>query len=211
MATVKTYNLQGSETGTLDLDDAVFAQKANPTLIQQVVHVMRANARQPLAHVKDRSEVRGGGKKPWKQKGTGRSRHGSIRSPLWRGGGATFGPRNTEIVKLSIPKKMARKALTAALSDRVAHNGFVVLEDVAFEKPSTKTVAALLKTLDIDTKKVLFVSGNDQAFAILSTRNLEKVSSVRVENINLLDVLASSVIVTSKDVVATLTTQLRSA
>src|SRR3989338_8827930 len=112
MALVKTYNIEGAETGSIELSDPVFGETAHASLMYQAVRVARINERQPLAHTKDRSEVRGGGRKPWAQKGTGRARHGSIRSPLWKGGGVTFGPRNESVTKRSIPPKMPKKTIT---------------------------------------------------------------------------------------------------
>jgi len=209
MPTVKTYNLSGAQTGTIELDDALFSEQVKPEVIHQVVHVMRANQRQPIAHTKDRSEVRGGGRKPWKQKGTGRARHGSIRSPLWRGGGVTFGPRNINVTKLSLPRKMTQKALRAALSDRVAGGMFFVLDDVTLEKPQTKTMVALFSKLKLAGKKVLFLTIAGQEHAVLSVRNIPEVSSLRVDNINILDILGRKAVIINKDALQQLTSQLR--
>ncbi len=139
---VKTYNQEGQETGTIDVPDTVFGVKWNADLVHQVVTSYAANRRAGTAHAKDRGEVRGGGKKPWRQKGTGRARHGSIRSPIWRKGGVTHGPRAEKDYEKKIPKKMARKALVTVLSAKARDNEIVVLDAVAF--PEGKTRAAAL-------------------------------------------------------------------
>lgn len=141
------YNQSGEEAGTVELPEAVFGLKWNPDLVHQVVTSQAANLRRPIAHTKDRGEVRGGGRKPWRQKGTGRARHGSIRSPLWRGGGVTFGPTNEKIYKKKINKKMARKALHTVLSAKARDNEIVLLEDLKFQEPKTKLAANLFKRL----------------------------------------------------------------
>lgn len=210
MAKVKTYNLDGAETGSIDLDDKVFSETAKSELIYQVVRVAQNNIRQPLAHTKDRSDVRGGGRKPWRQKGTGRARHGSIRSPLWKGGGVTFGPLKQNITKLSIPSKMKKKALRAVMSDRVKDGKFFVVDDLEkLEKPSTKKMSEFLKKMKVLSKKVLFISDKDLEKAILSLRNLPKTKSIRLENINILDLMGTSAIVINKDSVKKLEKQMQ--
>ncbi|MBU2575503.1 50S ribosomal protein L4 [Patescibacteria group bacterium] len=209
MPKVKTYNLEGVETGVVDLDDKVFNESAKSELIWQVVRVAQANKRQPLAHTKDRGDVRGGGKKPWRQKGTGRARHGSIRSPLWKGGGVTFGPLKENVTKLSIPSKMKKKALRAVVSDRVKDEKFIVIDDLGkIEKPSTKKMAEFLKKLKIASRKVLFISDKGLEKTILSLRNLSKTKSIRLENINILDLMGSSVIIIAKDSIKKLEKQM---
>lgn len=209
MATVKVYNLDGTEAGSIDLDDKVFAQKAKPELIYQVVRVARANIRQPLAHTKMRGEVRGGGKKPWQQKGTGRARHGSTRSPIWKGGGVTFGPRAENIIKLAIPAKMRKKALCAIISQRVEQGGFIVVDSfLAIDKPSTKKVHEFFKKLKIASKKILFLSDKGMDIVIKSLRNIPNTKSIRLENINILDVMSFKTIIISKDSVQKLSKQM---
>lgn len=144
---VKLYNQSGEETGTIVLPESVFGLKWNPDLVHQVVTSQAANLRRPIAHTKGRSEVRGGGKKPWRQKGTSRARHGSIRSPLWKGGGVTFGPRKEKIYKKKINKKMARKTLYTVLSAKARDNEIVMLEDLKFPEPKTKFGAQLFTNL----------------------------------------------------------------
>ncbi|MAG28719.1 50S ribosomal protein L4 [bacterium] len=209
MAKVKTYNLEGAETGSIDLSDDVFAETASPDLMYQVVRVAQNNQRQPLAHVKDRSEVRGGGRKPWRQKGTGRARHGSIRSPIWRGGGATFGPRKENITKLSIPTKMRKKAIKAVLSERVKDSKLIIIDDLAkLAKPSTKKISSFLSKMKLVSKKVLFLSDEGLEHAILSLRNIQRTKSIRLENINIIDLMSFGTIIISRDSVEKLTEQL---
>lgn len=209
MATAKTYNLGGAETGSIELLDSVFDQTAHPSLMYQAVRVARVNARRPLANTRDRSEVRGGGRKPWAQKGTGRARHGSIRSPLWRGGGVTFGPRIESITKRSIPAKMRKQALRAAFSDRVRAHRFIVVDDLAnLAKPQTKKFTSLLKALKLESKKVLFISDEGLEHAILSARNLPNVRAIRLENVNILDVLAFGTVMVGRGTVEKLERQL---
>src|SRR4030043_2412895 len=124
------YNLEGEKTGTIKLSEKIFGLKINNNLIYQVINVQLANKRKHLAKVKDRGEVRGGGRKPWRQKGTGRARHGSIRSPIWRGGGVTFGPTKNRVFKKKINKKMRRKALFMVLSAKAKEKLIIVLDDL---------------------------------------------------------------------------------
>jgi len=209
MSKVKTYNLDGLETGSIDLDDKIFSETAKSELIWQVVRVAQANKRQPLAHTKDRGDVRGGGKKPWRQKGTGRARHGSSRSPIWKGGGVTFGPLKENVTKLSIPVKMKKKALRAVISDKVKDEKFIIMDDLGkIEKPSTKKMVEFLKKLKLDSKKALFISDKDLEKAILSLRNLSKTKSIRLENINILDLLSCDSIMIGKDSIERLSKQL---
>jgi large subunit ribosomal protein L4 len=152
---VKSYNQQGEETGTVELPEAVFGLKWNADLIHQVAMAQAANRRQGTAKVKDRAEVRGGGRKPWRQKGTGRARHGSIRSPIWRGGGITHGPRPEKNYKKTIPKKMARKALRIALSAKAREGEVFLADTVSFDPPKTKCA-------DLFFKKVAAHAGLDR-------------------------------------------------
>lgn len=208
MPQVNVYNLEGEAVGTVDLDDKIFNETAKPELIYQVARVLTARRRRVLAHTKDRSEVRGGGKKPWRQKGTGRARHGSIRSPIWRGGGVTFGPTKERNFSLQIPRKMSRKALRAVLSDRVAGGNFFVLEADEPAKPSTKTLNQTLKKLDLAHKKVLFLTGSMASNLSRSLRNLPKVKPLRINNINVLELLAYANILMAKSLLPELEKQL---
>ena len=145
---VNIYNQKAEPVGELKLSDQVFGVKANKSLVHQAVVAQMGNERQVLAHTKDRSEVRGGGRKPWRQKGTGRARAGSIRSPIWKGGGVTFGPAKDRNFKKNINQKMRQKAMLMALSDRVAGNNLIVLDKLAMPEFKTKTFEAMLKALE---------------------------------------------------------------
>lgn len=208
MPTVKVYNLEGIETGTIDLDAKIFSETGSSELFYQVVRVLQANSRTVLAHTKDRSQVRGGGKKPWAQKGTGRARHGSTRSPIWVGGGITFGPTAERNFSLGINRKMVKKAIRAAVSSRVTEEAFYVLDDAALAEPATKKFASLLKKLKLADKKVLFLTDKGMANAILSVRNMPKISAVRLENLNLLELMKHENILIAKDTVAKLAKQI---
>lgn len=144
---VKLYNQLGQESGTVDLPDSVFGLKWNADLVYQVVTSQAANMRPKVAKAKDRSEVRGGGKKPWRQKGTGRARHGSIRSPIWRGGGVTHGPITEKNYKKKINKKMAKKALYTVLSAKARDKEIIVLDDLNIKESKTKYAAEIFKNL----------------------------------------------------------------
>ena len=144
---ISLYNQKGETIGKVKLNPEVFGVKVKSSVVHQVVEAMLANAREAWAHTKTKGEVRGGGRKPWKQKGTGRARHGSIRSPLWVGGGVTFGPRNERNYKKKINKKMKTKDLFMCLSDKVASSQLIVLEDVSLEAPKTKYFAEIIKNL----------------------------------------------------------------
>ncbi len=145
--TAQIYNQKGKSTGSIDLPDSVFGQKRNDQLVHQVVVSMESNARVPVAHTKDRSEVRGGGKKPWKQKGTGRARHGSRRSPIWVGGGVAHGPTNERNFKKKINKKMRVAALTSVLSQKFKDQEIVFLDKIDFSEPKTKEAKSVIQAL----------------------------------------------------------------
>jgi len=147
---VNAYNQKGEEIGKTELPKEIFEVGLNSDLVYQVVLSQTANRRQVLAKTKDRSEVRGGGRKPWRQKGTGRARHGSIRSPIWKGGGVTFGPTTEKVFKKIIPKKMRRKALFMVLSAKAKENLILVLDKLEIEKPKTKSM------IDIFEKRLWF-------------------------------------------------------
>lgn len=144
---LKVYNQKAEEVGKIKLSEAVFGLSWNPDLVHQVMTAMRANQRKGTAHAKTRAEVRGGGRKPWRQKGTGRARHGSIRSPLWRGGGVTFGPTKEKVYSQKINKKMKRKALFVALSQKARDNEILILDDWKLKTPKTKEASAIMKSL----------------------------------------------------------------
>jgi len=174
-------------------------------LVYQVVESMRANARAGTAHAKDRGAVSGGGKKPWAQKGTGRARHGSSRSPIWVGGGITFGPTNERNYSLKMNRKARRKALAMALSDKVVHNAFVAIDSLVLGDAKTKTVVSMLKKLPLVGKKTLVVLEPSNMAVVRATRNLPRVSTISANSLNVVDLLANDCVLTSKDAVEILT------
>lgn len=194
----KTYNQQGAVTGEMELNPKVFDVKANPLLIQQVIVALEANARKPLAHTKTRGEVRGGGIKPWKQKGTGRARHGSIRSPLWVGGGITFGPRKDRVFSKRLNKKMKTKALFMSLSDKAADEHLLVFDTLGLTEPKTKLMAQFLKAEPVKSRKALIVMPTTDEHVVRATRNISKAKVVRADSLSVRDVLLHDVVILPK-------------
>ena len=191
---IKVYNQSAEAVKDLELDAKIFGVKPNHDLLHQAVITQQANARQVLAHTKDRSEVSGGGKKPWKQKGTGRARVGSSRSPLWIGGGVTFGPTKNRNFKQKINQKMKQKAMFMALSDKAVTETLVVLENLNFSEFKTKKFNAILSAVEKnvlknDRRDILVINEAKNEKAQYSGRNLEGVKIINLENINLLDIL----------------------
>ncbi len=196
MATVNVYNLEGKKVSDYTLNDAIFSVAANPLVIQQVVVAQQANARPIVASVKDRSEVSGGGRKPWRQKGTGRARHGSSRSPIWKGGGVTFGPTADRNFSKKVNKKVRRKALLMTLSDKVANEKLMVFDALTLPEVKTKTIFKALQGISVKPKKasekapsVLLVLDNENINAALSARNIEKVSIAHVDSLRVVDIM----------------------
>ena len=192
------YNLEGQESGKITLDDKLFGLNWNADLVHQTVVSMQANARQSIAHAKDRSEVRGGGKKPWRQKGTGRARHGSSRSPIWVGGGVTHGPLKERSYDKQINKKAKTKALFTVLSQKLRDNELIFVDDVKLTKPETKTARVLLEALSkVGFEKIAYKKGNrayvaTEALDANVIRSFDNITSSKVEeirNLNPLDVL----------------------
>jgi large subunit ribosomal protein L4 len=196
---VKCYNQIGKEVGQARLPKEVFGLQVKADLVHQVVVSQMANRRQATAHTKDRSEKRGGGRKPWRQKGTGRARHGSIRSPLWRGGGVTFGPRKEKVYKKQIPQKMKRKALLMALSGKAKNGLLLLLDEIKFAKISTKQVAEMLKKLPCSRGSILIALPRIDKNIILSARNIPKVETIQAKDLNALDVLSYKWLVIPKE------------
>jgi large subunit ribosomal protein L4 len=190
MAKVKVYNLQGKETEELKLDSDIFDIKINPNLVYQVVEVQKNNARQNLAHTKTRAEVRGGGRKPWRQKGTGRARHGSTRSPIWVGGGVTFGPSIERNFAKKINKKMKRKALFMTLTDKLRENQLVVTDKLELAEIRTKELANILNKLPTkEAKSVLLVLDQKNEVISKSAKNLPKINIILANSLNIMDIL----------------------
>ncbi|MFA5128925.1 MAG: 50S ribosomal protein L4 [Patescibacteria group bacterium] len=189
MQKAKVYNMSGEVVGEEKLDSALFEVEAKEGLIHQAVVAQMANRRQVLAHTKDRGEVRGGGIKPWRQKGTGRARQGSIRSPLWVGGGVVFGPRNDRNFHQKINKKMKRKALLMCLSDRAREEKIILLDKLELDNFKTKKFLEILNKLPNKGKKTLLVLADNDKKIIKSAANLSYLKTIESVNLNVIDVL----------------------
>ena len=208
---INIYNQKAETVGDLKLSDKVFGVEANEALVHQAMVAQMGNERQVLAHTKDRSEVRGGGKKPWAQKGTGRARAGSSRSPIWKGGGVTFGPRSERNFKKDINKKMKRKALCMVLSDKVKENALSVLDKFEIKEFKTKTANLMLEKLEKKINKdnennkikrsVLVINDKKDEKAKYSFRNIVGVKLINLDNINILDLLKYRGLLISKNCV----------
>ncbi len=194
----KVYNLAGKETGEMNLSDAVFGVKTKPEVVHEVFVALQNNQREPWADTKNRGEVRGGGKKPWQQKGTGRARHGSIRSPIWKGGGVTFGPLSIRNYKTKINKKIKNLALRMCLSDRAENKSLLVVEDFNFTEPKTKLFAQFMSVLPVKAKSILVLTPGKNEQVLRMTKNIKTVKTVRAEDVNVMDVLSNSIVVTNK-------------
>ena len=186
----EVYNQEGKKTGQTRLPKEIFEIKLNSDLVHQVVVSQMANRRQRIAHTKERGEVHGGGRKPWAQKGTGRARVGSIRSPLWKGGGVTFGPRKEKVFKKKIPKKMRRKALLMVLSGKAKNNFLILLDKLKIAKPKTRQISEILNKLPCKTQSTLIVLPEVNRDLILAARNLPKIETIEAGNLNSLDLLS---------------------
>ncbi|MDX1769948.1 MAG: 50S ribosomal protein L4 [Planococcaceae bacterium] len=196
MPKVSLLNQTGKSVGEIELNDSIFGIEPNGSVLFDAVIAQRASLRQGNHKVKNRSEVAGGGRKPWKQKGTGRARQGSIRSPQWRGGGVVFGPVPRSY-SYKLPKKVRRLALRSALSAKVLEENFVVLEGLVLNAPKTKDFLKVLKDLSIE-KKALFVTAELDENVALSARNIPGVTVVSATGINVLDLLGHDKIVITK-------------
>ena len=192
---VNVYNQEGEKIREAKLPSEIFDVKVNPDLVHQVVVSQMANRRKVIAHTKDRGEVSGGGRKPWRQKGTGRARHGSIRSPLWRGGGITFGPRKEKVFKKEIPKKMKRKALFMVLSAKAKNNLLILLDKLEIKEPKTKLLSQLienwkLKIENFKSGSLLIVLPEMDKNLILAAKNIPQVETIQAKDLNALDLLS---------------------
>ena len=207
---VKVYNQSGQETGTADLPDGVFGLKWNADLVHQVVTSYAANKRQGSAQAKTRAEVRGGGKKPWRQKGTGRARHGSIRSPIWKGGGVTHGPRADKDYTKKINKKMAKRALFTVLSAKARDREIIMVEDIAFPAAKTKHAAEFLKIFSREEKFPRMKKGNGVLVTLpekndtirRAMRNIPYAAVDEVRNLNAYEVLQHKYILFPQSAIA---------
>jgi len=203
---IETYNQKGERVGETRVPSEIFGVEINPDLVHQVVVSQMANLRQPIAHTKDRKEVRGGGRKPWRQKGTGRARAGSIRSPLWRGGGVTFGPRKEKVFKKKIPQKMKRKAIFMVLSGKLKNNLLILLDDLKIERSKTKLMKETLNNLKKKIKhfkggSVLVTLPKVDKNVILAARNLPKTKTILAKDLNVLDLLSFKYLILTKEAI----------
>lgn len=197
MPKVALYNVKGEEVGEVELKDSIFNVPVRSDILHQVVTMQLANKRQGTASTKTRAEVRGGGRKPWRQKGTGRARHGSIRSPIWTGGGIVFGPK-PRLYNYTLPKKVKRLAMKCALSSKVADNDVLILDQLELEMPKTKEMVNILNNLKID-KKALIVTLDKDDNVEKSTRNIPGVKATMVGNLNVYDILKHDKLVLTKE------------
>ncbi|HWR55518.1 MAG: 50S ribosomal protein L4 [Bacillota bacterium] len=202
MPKVAMYNTAGQQTGEIELKDSIFGVEVNEAVLHQAVVLQLANQRLGTHKTKTRAEVRGGGRKPWKQKGTGRARSGSIRSPLWVGGGTVFGPQPRSYKK-TLPRKVRRLALKSALSSKVENGNLIVLEGLQMAAPKTKEMATVLKNLNFADTKTLIVAGEEDANVVKSTDNIPGVKTVTTTGLNVYDILHYTKLVLLKDVVGT--------
>ena len=201
MANVSVYNIEGKEVGTIDLSDAVFGVEVNEHLMHMAVVGQLANKRQGTQKAKTRAEVRGGGRKPWRQKGTGHARQGSTRSPQWTGGGVVFAPTPRDY-SIKLNKKEKRAALKSALTSRVEDKKFFVIDEMKFDEIKTKNFQAVLKNLDVC--KALVVLEDDNKNAALSARNIASVKTARTNTINVYDILKYNTVIATKAAVASI-------
>jgi len=198
MASIDVRSAGGGKSGTVELPDEVFGVQINVPVMHRVVRAQLAAARAGTHSTKTRSEVRGGGKKPWRQKGTGRARQGSIRAPQWTGGGVAFGPQPRDH-SLRVNKKEKILALRSALTDRLAGGNLLVLDGLDFDEPRTRRAVELIEALDLEGRKLLFVVDGLEEAAIKSLRNLQTVHIVTFDQLNTYDVLASDTVVFTRD------------
>ena len=201
MANVSVFNMEGNEVGTMELNDAIFGAKVNEHLVHLAVVSQLANKRQGTQKAKTRSEVSGGGRKPWRQKGTGHARQGSTRAPQWTGGGIVFAPTPRDYT-ITLNKKEKRAALKSALTSRVNENKFVVVDELKFDEVKTKNFKAVMNNLKV-SKALVVLADNDQN-TVLSARNIPEVKTSLVNTINVFDILKYNTVVATKAAVASI-------
>lgn len=198
MPKVALYNAQGSQVGEIELKDEVFGIEPNESVVHEAVVMQMANLRRGTSSTKSRGEVRGGGRKPWRQKGTGRARVGTIRSPLWRGGSIVFGPKPRDF-SYSIPKKKRRLALKSVLSAKVQDGEIIIIDELKFEQPKTKEMVKILEALQ--AQKALVVTADMDENVQKSSRNISGVTPMTAQGLNVYDVLAHDKLIMTKDAV----------
>lgn len=201
MPKVAIYDMTGAKTGEMELNDSVFGVEINEALVHQAVVMQMASQRQGTHATKTRAMVRGGGRKPWKQKGTGRARAGSIRSPLWVGGGVAFGP-HPRSYKFSMPRKARRLAIKSALTAKVNEGGLLVVENISFEAPKTKDVVKLLGNFEAQDAKALIITADNDETVEKSSRNIPGVKAIGTIGLNVIDLLHYDKVLVTKEAVA---------
>ena len=201
MANLSVYNMEGKEVGALELNDAVFGVEVNEHLVHLAVVAQLANKRQGTQKAKTRSEVSGGGRKPWRQKGTGHARQGSTRSPQWKGGGVVFAPTPRDYT-IRLNKKEKRAALKSALTSRVQDNKFIVVDELKFDEIKTKKFQGVMDSLKVN--KALVVLADNDRNTVLSARNVADVKTAQVDSINVYDILKYNTVVATKAAVASI-------
>ena len=199
MANVSVYNIEGKEVGSIELNDAVFGVEVNEHLVHMAVVNQLANNRQGTQSAKTRSEVSGGGRKPWRQKGTGHARQGSTRSPQWTGGGVVFAPKPRDY-SFKMNKKEKRAALKSALTAKVEEKKFIVVDEIKLDEIKTKNFANILKNLDVSKALVVLEDGNTNAE--VSARNIADIKTARSNTINVYDILKYNTVIATKAAVA---------
>lgn len=200
MPTVALYNMEGAKVGDIELNDAVFGQEVNQSVVHEVVKNYLANQRQGTQNTKTRTEVRGGGAKPWRQKGTGRARQGSIRAPQWTGGGVALGPKPRDY-RYSVNKKIKRIALKSALSAKAAADEIIVIDGLSMDEIKTAKIAGMLKALNVNEKALIITAECDEN-VYKSARNIKDVTPTYVATLNTYEVLKHNKLVVSKDAIA---------
>jgi large subunit ribosomal protein L4 len=197
MMQTKLFDKTGKESGTIELGKGIFNQPVNQSLLWEAVNALLDNRRKGNASAKTKAEVRGGGKKPWRQKGIGWARHGSIRSPLWRGGGVTFGPKSRDY-ETKIPKKKKIGALLSSLSVKAQENKILVIEELSLDAPKTKNFVQILKDMDIDKARTLVAVDTMQNNILMASRNVPNVNLKKANDINCYDVLSADYLLITK-------------
>lgn len=205
MATVAVKNEQGAVVGEITLDPSVFGVAVKPTVLHEAVVAQQANARRVIAHTKTRSEVRGGGKKPWRQKGTGRARHGSIRSPIWIGGGVTHGPRSSRTFGQRFNRKKRALAIRMALSDKATADAIQVMDSFALPEYKTKRVVAVMQAFKAGNQTLLLILPEGTKKTAASARNIPTVTVRNVSNLNVVDLLRARMLLTTREGVERIT------
>lgn len=195
MVKIDVYNLQGEKVGSQELNPAVFEVKVKEPVVHQVYVAQQANSRQVVAHTKTRGDVRGGGRKPWRQKGTGRARHGSIRSPIWRGGGISFGPRKDRNYSQRVNQTMKRQAVRMVLSDKVSGQKIFSVDSFSAIEGKTKPLATALRKLPVGTATCIIVLAKSQPKVVRAGRNIPKIMFVSADSLNVSDLLHNEYVI----------------